>query len=385
MSHNQDSLKRFASTPLQRDIAALSESGLTNREVAQRLEIGNGTVRKALYRLRARRASVNPGTHSNEAPEGYRLRGVSTQRRDAEGNIQWVKTEKRPVTQDPNLMIKMFREAARNAELPVATTSKPVDGEQDMLAVFPLGDPHFGLIASPMTSGGKYDMEQSICDFVGGMRQLIDDTPRCANALIISVGDMYHADDETGATPRSKHKLDTHTIWPEVVQAVFECLIRVTDMALAKHGHVTVDLRPGNHDKMSTIFTQMSLEAYYRNEPRVTVVRNVRKVQVHVFDKVMIAAAHGDSPKSSALPGVVAHDFPEQWGKTRIRHAFVGHIHHRTYQSQDLTGMSVESLRIHGKRDAWTDDEGYRSQRAMVADLYHTREGHRRRYSVTFN
>ena len=71
---------------------------------------------------------------------------------------------------------------------------------------------------------------------------------------------------------------------------------------------------------------------------------------------------------------------PEDWGRTKTRHVYVGHIHHQTVR--EYRGCTVESLRVHGAKDAWTHSMGYRAKRVVIMDVWHKDKGHRTRHTV---
>lgn len=374
-------LKPYANSKQQLQIAELVDANphWTGKRVAEELGLYAGTVRGAISRMRKRQARKDPSVHSNEAPPGYALKGVSTQRRDPEGNVQWVKTERLRGSQDPELFLRAFKGAVEGI-LPVTAVSAPRDLRDDLLTVYPLGDPHLGLVASSLVTGTEYDLETCIADLTCAMDELVDSAPCGSRALIINSGDYFHSDLMDGRTSRSGHKLDVDGRWHHVLRAGIETMIRLVQRALEKHSHVIVDNRPGNHDDMSAAFLQLCLEAYFKDEPRVTVVQCVQPVWHYVHGTVLIASAHGHAPKSEDMPAILAADFPEDWGRTKTRHVYVGHIHHQTVR--EYRGCTVESLRVHGAKDAWTHSMGYRAKRVVIMDVWHKDKGHRTRHTV---
>jgi hypothetical protein len=378
------SLRQYANSPQQAKIAELAEANphWTSTQIAKELGLYRGTVSKAISRMRLRQARKDPSVHSDEAPPGYALRGVSTQRRDPQGNVQWVKTERVRGSQDPHLILNTFKDAIAGI-LPVAAVSAPRDLCDDLLTVYPLGDPHLGLIASALITGTEYDLDTCIADLTCAMDELVDSAPVGTRALIINSGDYFHADDLSGKTARSGHKLDADSRWHHVLRAGIETMIRLIQRALEKHSHVIVDNRPGNHDDMSAAFLQLCLAAYFKDEPRVTIVQCVQPVWHYVHGTVLIASAHGHAPKAEDMPAILAADFPEDWGRTKTRHVYVGHVHHQTVR--EYRGCTVESLRVHGAKDAWTHSMGYRAKRTVIMDVWHKDKGHRTRHTVALS
>jgi hypothetical protein len=86
------------------------------------------------------------------------------------------------------------------------------------------------------------------------------------------------------------------------------------------------------------------------------------------------------------LPLIMATDRPEDWGRTRYRYWWTGHIHTSKTQaatnSQDFSGCSVESFRILAPTDAWAHQKGYRPHRDMKSITLHREFGEVARNTV---
>ena len=98
------------------------------------------------------------------------------------------------------------------------------------------------------------------------------------------------------------------------------------------------------------------------------------------FGRNMIGVTHGHNTKPAALPGIMATDHPEAWGRTSHRYWYTGHIHHQTVY--EFPGCTVETFRTLAARDAWHHAKGYRSGRSMVCDVLHRERGRIMRHEV---
>ena len=73
----------------------------------------------------------------------------------------------------------------------------------------------------------------------------------------------------------------------------------------------------------------------------------------------------------------MATDQPKEWGDTKHRYFYTGHIHHSSKMAQiskDHIGIEVESFRILAPADAWAMNKGYRSisdMKCIVMDSVH--------------
>lgn len=325
-------------------------------------------------------ALVDPELHEVRAPAGYRLRGVSSLVR-GDGSVinQWVKTEK--LRDDPIAALELFtavaEERIRPSE-PVPDTT--VDTSPDMLAVLPLGDPHIGMLAWHLECGKDFDLRIAQHNLTTAVRKLVALTPPCERALLISVGDTFHADNLDSRTSRGTHQLDTDNRLPKVVRIGLEIFVDMIDCALTRHRFVDVIVAPGNHDYLTSLHFALMLAIYYRNEPRVSVDTSPGAHHYYEFGKCLIGVTHGDKVKMSQLGQLMSVDMAEQWGRTKYRHWYTGHIHHEVVK--ELMGCTAEAVRTLAATDAYHHAHGYRSGRSMFADVWHREHGHRLRHTV---
>jgi hypothetical protein len=77
--------------------------------------------------------------------------------------------------------------------------------------------------------------------------------------------------------------------------------------------------------------------------------------------------------KPDRLPGVMASDRAEDWGQTKHRRFYCGHVHHKSVK--EYPGVTVETLGTLAPRDAWAAASGYRSEQDLQLDVWHRRWG----------
>lgn len=157
-----------------------------------------------------------------------------------------------------------------------------------------------------------------------------------------------------------------------MLQIGISILIRIITRALERHKKVTVINASGNHDAESSIFLCVVLMHYFKDNPRVDV-REPNLFHYYEFGSNLIGVAHGDKAKKERLPGIMAVDRPEAWGRTQHRYWLTGHIHHKTMA--EIDGCVVESFRTLAAKDAWHYGQGYRAGRDMNAIIYHKKYG----------
>lgn len=316
----------------------------------------------------------DPTLHAHGAPNGFHLRGVSTLL-DGAGQpvMQWVKTAKDAEQHRLELLfeaIKSLPDSFREAHEPAKA---PEHCAEDLLCVYPIGDPHLGMHAWGEETGDDYDLKIAARLHTEAIRKLVALAPPAKQALVISLGDFFHADNNLARTERSGNPLDTDSRWAKVLRVGVHTMKAMIDIALEKHESVRVIVEVGNHDSYSSTMLALAIDAFYDRDPRVTVDTSPQKFHWYRFGRNLIGTTHGDGPKPEGLPLVMAHDRAEDWGQTRHRKMYVGHWHQE--RVREFPGCKVEWFRTLASRDAYAHGEGYRSDRDMRVDVLHREHG----------
>lgn len=344
------------------------------RNAARNLGLHESSVRSAI-RLAAK---SDPALHTHRAPPGYNLRGASTLL-NSEGNVvqQWVKTQQAP---DPEALIEIFRAALQARPLPKKAKIKVSKGlNKDLLCSIPMGDPHVGLLSWAVETGQDFDLKICEQNLVGATERLVDLAPPSEQCVLINLGDFFHADGPKNETTAGT-KLDVDSRYAKVLEVGVRIKISCIDACLAKFGTVHVKIVKGNHDSQSALALSLILRHHYGNNPRVVIDRIPQDYQYLEFGKCLLGMTHGNLCKSAKLPGIMAVDMKEAWGRTEYRYWTVGHVHHSSVEEHP--GCLIETHRTLAARDAWTHSSGYRSGRSMVCDVLHRDWGFRSRYQI---
>lgn len=317
-----------------------------------------------------------------QLPDPKKITKVSTLY-DQQGKIaqQWV-SEKPEDAQREALWVKAAKAMA--SELPrVEPTSAPEHVSDDLLACYPVGDHHLGMLSWKKETGANYDLEI-------GERLLMDATEHliaaanarqtCGRALIVFLGDFMHYDSTIAVTPAHGNPLDADGRHPMMIRVAIRSMRYMIEAALRRHRDVHVIVEIGNHDLFSSIFLMECLRSIYENEPRVTVDTSPAHYHYFEFGANLIGSHHGHGAKMDKLPLIMATDRAAEWGRTKYRYWWTGHVHHK--ESMDYQGCTVESFRILAPTDAWAAQKGYRSIRDMKAIVIHKKFGEVARSTV---
>jgi len=325
------------------------------------------------------KAKVYPALHNHKAPPGYHLRGVSTLV-DAHGKPKqtWVKTVKNQ--EDPMAILDQFQIAVANRNIPQTKPVKaPTIADKDLLTVYPIGDNHTGLLSWGEETGEDFDLHIVEKNLYAAVDHLVNLSPPSEQALIINLGDFYHADNPDSRT-RSGHVLDVDSRWAKVFRIGVMIMTRCIDRALEKHKKVNVISAVGNHDMCSALMLTTCLAHHYRTDPRVFIDTSPAMFHWFEFGECLLGVHHGHTAKAADLPAIMAFDKKEAWARTSFRQWYCGHVHHS--KVQEYRGVTVEYFRTLAARDAWHAGQGYRSGRSMISDIWHKTRGRILRHEV---
>ncbi len=327
---------------------------------------------------RAAQVTWDPHMDPVAVPPGYRVRGVSILR-DADGRamLSWHKTTRD--ADDPQETARLIGEAMASGGLqPLPVIEPPPVSNDELLAVYPLGDPHIGLYCWAAECGESFDLDIAERQYLAAAAALFPRAPLGSDALLINLGDFFHADDPTYRTSSGRNTVDVDTRYERVIMTGIRIMQSLIDTALVQHRNVHVWCLRGNHDDRSALLLREAIRGRYCNNPRVIVDATPSKFHYHEFGKNLLGAVHGDGLKgkrSRTILEVVVNDQREAWGRTKHGKVYVGHIHNST--KEEPAGLEVETYRTLAPKDAWHTATGYRSGRDIRLDLWHRDYGPR--------
>lgn len=309
-----------------------------------------------------------------QLPENHVVKGVSALV-DPNGQViqQWIKTRQDTRLADVTTALReTFAAYEGHATLPPA----PTVTDADMVTVYPIGDHHLGLYGwGEETGDDDYDLatgEKLLTDVMG---ELVERAPPSETGVVLNLGDFFHSDSNENRTRRSGVPLDVDTRYPKVLRVGVNLLIHCVQMALQKHSKVIVRCLPGNHDPYAALALSVALSCFFKHNPRVEVDTSASPFWKFRFGRVLMVATHGDMAKPADMPGLTASRWPQDWGETDYRYAYLGHVHHRSVGGGELSGLVWETFQVLPPKDAWHAASGYTSGRSMVAITHHRLKG----------
>jgi hypothetical protein len=310
-------------------------------------------------------------------PDGHTIKGVSTYV-DSGGAVkgQWIKTT--AVNDERQAWLDAIRSIGETLP-PLEPVAAPVHSDEDLLAVYPVGDPHVGLLSWHEDAGENFDLNIAERNLVSAFAHLVNLAPAAKRALLIFIGDNTHADGQANTTTKgTRVDVDGRTV--KMARTIIRAIRRAIDLVLKKHGEAEVKIERGNHDELLSAMIALALSMFYENEPRVTIDVSPEMFHWFKFGKNLIGTHHGHNAKPMDLLGVMVVDRAADWSETAHRRFYLGHYHHQIVK--EVPGLICEYLPTLASSDAWHRSMGYRSQRAMYMDVFHREHGHVNRHIV---
>ena len=262
-----------------------------------------------------------------------------------------------------------------------APVVRPYAGSDDsLLTVYPIPDLHFGMYAWKPESGADYDTDIAAAIAERAVEQLVTQSRTSRHAVVLGLGDYFHANDRREVTMASGHKLDMDGRWIKVVSEGCKLARRLIDLIAAKHPETEVVFIQGNHDPDSSVALTVAMSLFYDGHPGITVTENANLIWHRLFGSNLLAAHHGHTMTKERFVMSVASDYAKEWGLAKYRHGLMGHIHHET--AKEIAGMRCESFQTPAAKDSFNAGNGYRSGRSMTAITFDANQGEIGRHRV---
>lgn len=376
-----EALFEYATARQREILEKVNELG-SGRAAERFFGLASGTTTHTLQSVKAKAAAQGYSPDhdmTRRVPDGYRVKGVSTYYgKDGDVRGQWVKSQVDHLQAEA--MARTLVEAMVEAVAPGPVIAPPETADEDLLCLYPMGDPHFGMHAYAAEVGESFDLKIAERLNRRAVDYLVATAPSAHKAILANMGDFFHADNDSAMTPGSGNRLDVDTRHHKVLTVGTWTMIYLVQRLLEKHHEVEVLNIRGNHDPISSMVLSIAMSMYFKDNSRVSIEGSPAYFHYREFGKNQLGFTHGDGPKEADLPGIMAHDAPEAWGRSKYRVVHRGHFHHD--RVQDYPGVTVETHRTLAASDAWHRKSGYRSPRDMKVITFHREHGELSRSKV---
>ncbi len=314
-----------------------------------------------------------------EIPDGFHF-SKGTYQVGPDGHVERSWPRVSPDQQTLQDVIDAAKSVFENYKGYSALPPPPTDFNADCMNLFPRADFHLGLYAwAEETRDSDFDLSIGEEILREATKQLFASAPRAETALIVGLGDLTHADNDTNTTPASGNRLDVDTRYPKVLRVAISVEIAALELALQTHNKVVWRLMRGNHDPHVAVAVSCAVAMFFANNSRVEIDLSPSMFFYHRFGETLNGFTHGHTVKQNALPLIMANHRPDDWS---CRHKFyhTGHVHHR--EMLELGGVVCEKHRSPAAKDAWHAEHGYIAGRSMSSITYHRTHGEQSRRTV---
>ena len=377
-------LKEFADTERQAIVCQAVITHGSNTKAADALGVGRRCVDKLMKRLEEKAASKAVAPHKSvnrETMEGFEAKRVSTAyKEDGTVALQWViqEPEKRSMKQKLDAMLEGMKDDLTEFKKPVKAPKK---NNADYLAMYMIGDHHYGMLADSETKVDDDDWDVKIATKI-----LVESTDRLANrvgnaevGVLLNVGDFFHADSSANTTTKGT-PVDVDTRIGKTFKLAGRLFQVLIDKMLETHKEVVVINVRGNHDSDMACHLSSCLELLYSQEKRVNVLPNYSKFIHYQWHNNLFVFHHGDRMKHEQILQVVIKNLDDEWSQSKNRYCHLGHIHHHT--AREVGSMHFEHWGSLTATDQWHSDSGYGAERSMTAVVYHKDHGEDSRVKI---
>jgi len=258
----------------------------------------------------------------------------------------------------------------------------PTAAHEDLMVGIYIADAHLGQRSWIEETGVNYDLaiaEEQICT---SYDESLARAPAADTCLLAILGDYCHADDNTNATPASKHVLDVDGRHGKTRRVASRCLKYKVERARERYRNVILRYIPGNHDPMSAGWLSHALWLYYDGVDRVTIDDNQGPFGFYEFGVVMNGLFHGDKIRQSQFKDAACSRQAEMWGRTKFRYGHSGHKHKSEKIRDEFAGMTVITHQAVTAPDGYAHGNFPATGRSIDAVVYHRHSGEYCSYSV---
>lgn len=379
-------IREFGSFAAREAIDAFIEHG-NAEDAAKAIGVQRSEIRRRIQRLRRsviRRGFAPAHDMTEMTPEGYGVKGVSTyygineETGEKIPKGQWVKTD-RDKEERLQLLMDAIMPLAEDVKDKSTFIPQPKISDEDLLCVYPLGDPHIGMHAWAVETGDRnFNLKLAERNLLAAVNHLVDLAPPAKTALLLNLGDFFHADNGKNTTTYGT-PVEVDGRFPKVLETGVNLMVETIHAALRKHEQVKVFCLIGNHDDLMSVVLAVCIKHHFGNNPRVEVETAPKQHHYMEFGRCLLGMHHGHATKQNDLPAFMAVDKPVAWGHALFRKWYCGHVHHDSLK--EYPGCTVETFRTLAASDAWHAGR-YRSGNDMKVDVWHNRWGHINRHII---
>jgi hypothetical protein len=364
-----EALLPYATESQARNIRTVMEHGSLSAAI-KHSKTDRRTFQRSIQAVRleaAKRGFAPAHDLTHPVPEGFVVERFSTQYKDEDGNVQWIKGKLDPdwLKAQVSEAIEALKETIPKVKLtPVAKAIRA----SELLNLHVVTDYHLGMKSWNEETGENWDLEIAEDLLVRWMTIAIQNAPPASVGVLAQLGDFLHWDGYDAVTPASKHLLDADTRFQKLVRVAIRVLRQIVSLMLQKYDSVHLIFADANHDPASGAWQREMFAAFYDSEPRIAVDNSADSYYCLEHGLTSLFFHHGHKRKPDKIDDVMVSKFREVFGRTKFSYCHMGHLHHDYKIETNL--MTVEQHRTMAAKDAYASRNGWMSGRGAPVVTY---------------
>lgn len=245
-------------------------------------------------------------------------------------------------------------------------------------------DYHFGNL--PITGAESLGAaEEKFKAVVRNMVKTAVSMPFPIERIVLPVGnDLVQVDNLDRTTTKGTPQNVSHDP-RDIVEVAFRCMAYYVDEWL-KIAPVDVMVVPSNHDRYTTFFLGMFLEARFSNHPEFAIDMGKQPRKYYQFHQCLFGMDHGSENKPADMGAIMAEETNGMTGRVNHKEFWRGHIHQRIkmhYEFMPGRGFYVRYLPSLAKTDDWHHKFGYISAGRSAELIFYHKSGIRAELPIT--
>jgi len=271
---------------------------------------------------------------------------------------------------------KEFEELIKNIKIPNPAYKKVSTKKSGKTVVLGLTDAHLNAkvnLENVCYNGqtGRWTLDRA-CDALLDVIDYYCDYYKNENIdkFIVPVGsDLFNSNNERTTTLNGTPQMDDQ---PNTVafRKIMETIIIATEKILKVSKKIDLVYLPGNHDKHMSCFLTTGLYFVYKDRKEVSVDITLHERKYIKVGNTLVVLVHGHvsgkTLKIADLPGIVAAEASELWGKCKYVEIFIGHVHHHeTIVSKNNGKCTTHILPMIAPPTIWVHSSAFLAERKM--------------------
>lgn len=242
----------------------------------------------------------------------------------------------------------------------------------DKLLLIDIADLHMNLQASMFTTGNEYNCDIAEKSFFHVIEDVMTRTQHYDfDEVVFCIGgDMMNMDTLSGTTTKGTPQ-DNDIHYYDAYERMCAMTIKAIDI-LKDTCKVNVIYVMGNHDEVAGFKLAKYVDAWFRNDDRVTVDYQPIARKYKLYGKTLFCFAHDG--KAQKLPAIIANEAREYWSQAETVEVFLQHMHTEQVLMEE-NNIRIQRLPTISGRSKWSADNGYGSKRQCKSFIFDAEDG----------